>query len=241
MKFIYHGADGWIKQASRNVQIFRSGLCRIQLEYISRSSSASYSDFKVGDILADEDSTPCIDCAYIFPDPSYSDMGNGFIKCTVTAYGRVNTRGVVDTGRKLGSYITYVSEYYNKWGITVNTPKRIDYEIRDQKLFDFAIYRFVIRQSEFPIPPETPLLYIYDLSGEKIQTEPEVITIETLASGKLIPPVTFSGQLTEISHLGRQAMMYEITNYGFFNEVIISVDATGYLTSETIWNPIQET
>ena len=238
MKFIYHGADGWIKQAARNVQTFRSGLCRIQLEYISRSSSASYSDFKVGDILAAEDSTPCIDGAFIFPEPSYADMGNGFIKCTVTAYGRVNTSGVVDTSRRLGNYITYVSESYNTWSITVNVPDRIDYEQSSQKFFDFVIYKFISREDEFPIPPETPMLYIYDLSGKKIQTAPITSKTSILPSQKLIPPITFAGTLTETSVLGRQTMTYETINYGYFNEVVISVGATGYLTSETIWNPI---
>jgi len=240
MSFDYHGADGWIKQAARNVQTFRSGLCRIQLEYISRSSSAKYSNFRVGGILAEEDSMPCIDGAFIFPEPSYTDMGNGFIKCAVTAYGRVNTSGVVDTGKRLGSYISYFIETFVSNGTNV-APEPIKYERSDQKLFDFAIYRFICRQSEFPIASDIPELFIYDLDGTIIQDKQTVITTETIHSGKKIGTIIYNGELIKVARLGRQMMTYEITNYGFFNEVIISVDAVGRSDTDIRWTAIPQT
>ena len=150
MSFIYQGKEGWIKQAARNFQTFRSGLCLITLEYISRKSSVNYSDFYVGGILSEEDSRPCIDGAYIFPEPSYQDMGNGFVKCTVTAYGRVNTTGIIRITKRLGNY-------------TITGPSGA---IESQKIFDVISFNFVATKSEIvPIPTSPkPLIYNLDLT-----------------------------------------------------------------------------
>jgi hypothetical protein len=83
----------WIKQPNRIVKTFPSGLCLVQQEYIAARSDVDYFAFKEGDVLSEKDSAPCIDGAYIFPSPQYQDMGNGFIKCTVTAYGRTKATG----------------------------------------------------------------------------------------------------------------------------------------------------
>jgi hypothetical protein len=74
----------------------------IQQDYVCRKNSVNYFDFKEGDRLLDEDANPCMDGAYIFPAPSYQDTEDGFIKCTVTAYGRVNTTGVINTNLSQG-------------------------------------------------------------------------------------------------------------------------------------------
>jgi hypothetical protein len=92
-QIIQKSGTKWVKQPNRTVKTFPSGLCLIQQEYIAARSNVDYFAFKEGDILSERDSAPCIDGAYIFPTPQYQDMGNGFIKCTVTAYGRTNTTG----------------------------------------------------------------------------------------------------------------------------------------------------
>ena len=159
MSYIYHGQTDWIKQPNRIVQTFRSGLCMIQQDYIRRADdSIDYFTFREGDAISSEDAFPCIDGAYIFPAPSYQDMGNGFISCTVTAYGRVNTTGVVDLNKRLGDYLLRV--------FNVSTGEL--FESSATKFFDVAVYRFVARKSEFITAPDTPQLYIYDIDGKRV-------------------------------------------------------------------------
>lgn len=100
MAYTYHGTSGWVKQPNRIVKTFDSGLCLIQQDYIRRKDRVEYFTFKQGDALSVADSQPCIDGAFIFPEPDYQDMGNGYIKCTVTAYGRVNNTGSVTTRKE---------------------------------------------------------------------------------------------------------------------------------------------
>lgn len=158
MSYIYKGAEGWIKQPNRMVKTFRSGLCMIQQDYIQRKDKVDFFSFREGDRLSDEDSEPCIDGAFIFPAPEYKDMGNGFISCTVTAYGRLNTDGVVDLNKRLGSYLRRVFNF--------NTGEI--FESSETKFFDVAVYRFVARKSEFITAPDTPQLYIYDIDGKRV-------------------------------------------------------------------------
>ena len=160
INYTYHGSAEWIPQANRLVKTFRSGLCMITQDYICRNDGKTdYQRFSQGDIL--NDATPCMDAAYIFPAPDYQDMGNGFIKATVTAYGRVGTSAVVDISKRLGDY--YVAYYYNKGG-------SVDIGFfKSQKLFDVVTSRFVIRRGDkFGIPGSvTPKIYNLDLSEVK--------------------------------------------------------------------------
>jgi hypothetical protein len=82
-------ASPWIKQGDRLTKTFSSGLCLIQQTYIAPKSLATYDAFEEGDAITE--SQPCIDGAYIFPAPDYQDTGDGFMRCTVTAYGRWRT------------------------------------------------------------------------------------------------------------------------------------------------------
>lgn len=101
--YTYYGDSGWIKQPNRLVKTFSSGLCLIQQDYVRKKDRVDYFSFEQGGTLSPEDAAPCIDGAYIFPAPDYQDTGDGFIKCTVTAYGRVNTTGVVSVNLFQGS------------------------------------------------------------------------------------------------------------------------------------------
>ena len=165
-KYIYYGTEDWIPQANRLVKTFRSGLCMITQDYICRNdSSLDYESFREGDKI--KNSSPCMDDAYIFPAPDYQDMGNGFVKCTVTAYSRVNTSGVVEVSKRLGDY--YVAYYYNK-GESIE----VGY-FKSQKLFDLVTYRFVIKKGDkFGIPNSvTPK--IYELNGSEVTQDNPIL------------------------------------------------------------------
>jgi len=203
MSYIYHGKTDWIKQPNRVVETFRSGLCMIQQQYIRRADDRiDYFAFREGDAIPTDDSAPCIDGAYIFPAPSYQDLGNGFISCTVTAYGRVNTTGVVDLNKRLGPYLVRI--------FNVNTGALFE-SYNNTRFFDVATYRFAARKSEFVTAPDTPQLYIYDEDGTRL-----AIGVNYLTFGY------FERQLY------RRTESYESTSYGEFLEVIISVTAAGF-------------
>jgi hypothetical protein len=185
----------------------------ITQDYICRNDDkVNYSKFNEGDKI--DDATPCMDNAYIFPSPDYQDMGNGFIKCTVTAYGRVNASGCVDIGRRIGDYVSttaFVQEIGNTGTFNSGTSDLIS-----QKLFDVATYRFSAKSGEvIGTSGSAVKLLIYGLNGKKL---PEGITSKDNGAGSTT---------TEEYKLGSVPERYEIISYGFFSEVIISVAATG--------------
>lgn len=217
-KYIYHGSTEWIPQANRLVKTFRSGLCMITQDYICRNDDKlDYESFREGDKI--NDSSPCMDDAYIFPAPDYQDMGNGFIKCTVTAYGRVNTTGCVDLGRRLGDYISTTAFVEDSAGGVLNSGSS---DATSKKLFDVAVYRFAAMQGEIIGTPSTIKLKIYGLNGVEL---PEGIFITQLGGA--------GNTRQEAYTLGSEPEKYEMINYGIFSEVIISVAATGHSTKYT--------
>lgn len=158
-KYIYYGSTDWMPQANRLVKTFRSGLCMITQDYICRNDDkVDYSKFNEGDKI--DDATPCMDDAYIFPAPDYQDMGNGFIKATVTAYSRVGTSGVVEVSKRVGDY--YVAYYYLKNGVTEIG------NFKYQKLFGVITYRFVIKKGDKFGIPNSVAAKIYELDGSEV-------------------------------------------------------------------------
>ena len=217
VKYIYHGSTEWIPQPNRLVKTYRSGLCMIQQDYICRNDdNLDYDSFREGDKI--NDSSPCMDDAYIFPAPDYQDMGNGFIKCTVTAYGRVNTTGCVDLGRRLGDYIS-TTAFVNDTAGVLNSGSS---DTTSKKLFDFAVYRFAAMQGEIIGTPSTIELKIYGLNGVKL---PEGLSTTQLGGS--------ANTRTEDYTLGSEIERYDVINYGTYSEVIICVIATGRYSKYT--------
>jgi hypothetical protein len=144
-------------------------------------------------------------------------MGNGFIKCILTAYGRANTSGTIDTSKRLGNYVstnTY-STYGGVRGSTTSTS---------QKLFDVAIYRFTINLKESAIVPTTPILNISEMDGTILP----VGTTRTIIGGAVN---------TTTYNLGRTTEVYESKNYGVFNEITIAIAANGNFINDTLYPP----
>ena len=162
MAVIYHGSTEWIPQANRVVKTYRSGLCMITQDFICRNDGkADYSDFKEGDLF--QNSSPCMDNAYIFPDPTYQDLGNGFINCAVTAYGRVNSTGNIEIGRTETKLTTEaVTPEIDQDGNVniITTIKTNSYYL------DRATQRIVAKKDEVVGLPHVDL-YVYDSSFEK--------------------------------------------------------------------------
>ena len=200
--FIKSDNPDWIPQANRQVKVFPSGLVMIQQDFIYPANVSENTAFNVGDSL--DDGTPCMDQAYVFPDPSLQQMGNGFTKTTVTAYGRINSTGRTEFGwlRSTG----YVRNQNN-------AP--VGY---------FDCYNQTARLSvvnDVPTFPATPTL-------DSINNGTWTIFYDD-GTHTYTPPV-FS--------VSTDLVRTDSTNYGNWNEIVFSFQATGFAT--TIETPIPQ-
>jgi len=225
-QIIKSGSAGrWIKQPNRLVKTFPSGLCMIQQDYIADRNFISYEDFREGDILSQEDSNPCIDNAYIFPAPNYQDMGNGFVKCTVVAYGRVNTTGNVSVSKILSNFSYFYFSYFASF---------------DQYLFDIAtrqgfldveIKKIVIDPSETIDFTPSNILNIYLQDGSRLPSPflntyilPSQAGISTEDRDEYLINTNITSRLNS----------YDEQSYGFFKEVTIAIIASTDASGVTI-------
>jgi hypothetical protein len=243
--YTYHGTQGWVKQPNRIVKTFDSGLCLIQQDYIRRKDKVEYFTFKEGDPLSPADSQPCIDGAFIFPEPDYSDMGNGFIKCTVTAYGRVNNTGSVTTRKQVVGLLANVFElkrgikytdninFVCQTGDSVGTDPVINVSAQpiglyggdpDAGLVDIPILKIVLGENESPstIIPFNLINFFVAQTGENITNKLFFPQVRGFNENNSIPAsfgADFEGRkLSAEFRIDR----VETTNYGRFKEYILS-------------------
>jgi hypothetical protein len=99
MAYNYHGTSNLIALPGRSVQTFPSGLVRVDRTYACRAADAGRyrQQFAVGNILPFDDGAPSIDPLSIFPEPKEEQGDDGFYRFSVSAYGRVNTTGTVQS------------------------------------------------------------------------------------------------------------------------------------------------
>jgi hypothetical protein len=235
MAYTYHGTSGWVKQPNRIVKTFDSGLCLIQQDYIRRKDRVEYFTFKQGDALSVADSQPCIDGAFIFPEPDYQDTGNGYIKCTVTAYGRVNNTGSVTTRKEAVALTAAVSEI--KKGLVgplpfecLTTGESIDesqvslYGSLDAGLVDIPILKIVLGANESPstiIPSDLVNVFVA-ATGENITNKlffPQIIGLNEDNSIPATFGADFEGRKLQTAF---RIDRVETTNYGRFKEYTLS-------------------
>jgi hypothetical protein len=97
--YTYHGTRDLIALPGRSVQTFPSGLVRVDRTYACRASDAGRfrQQFAVGNPLPFDDGAPSIDQMSIFPEPQEERGEDGFVRFRVSAYGRVNTTGTVQS------------------------------------------------------------------------------------------------------------------------------------------------
>lgn len=197
MSYIYKGETGWIKQPDQTVSVFPSGLCLIQQSHLIRKDNFEIGAFSIGDRLPAEDTSMCVDGAFIFPSPQYSDAGNGFMRCLISAYGRVNTTGTSFSSKRLSGYVSTITTIAGAVSTTATSTT--------QKLFDAITYQFVVKKNEVVGTPYVKL-YIYDPSGLKL------------------PEGAYGNGFYE---LGASLDRYETSDYGVFQEVVITNVASG--------------
>jgi hypothetical protein len=256
MAYTYHGNQGWVKQPNRIVKTFDSGLCLIQQDYIRRKDKVEYFTFKEGDALSVADSQPCIDGAFIFPEPDYADMGNGYIKCTVTAYGRVNNTGSVTTRKEAVALLANVFELKTGLQYTDNNnyvcqeedivPITLYGEDADAGLIDIPILKIVLGENESPstVIPSNLINIFVAQTGENITNKLFFPQVRGFNEDNSIPAsdgADFEGRkLSAEFRIDR----VETTDYGRFKEYTLSwliigtpTVSLGTFIRKGTWNP----
>jgi len=225
MSYIHYGKDGWILQPNRKITNWASGLCMIEEDYICANKNVDYNYFQVGNLI--EDSTPCIDGAYIFTAPKYTDMGNGFIKATITAYGRSNANGSVDSVAGPSTIGFYVHE--------ASYDPLQNYVVVEEiglgsipVVKSLPIIKKVIPKNSFP-PSEVPVgtVGIFDTEGNDIAEK--VFKPSDFNSVYNITPSNFHGDFSGVKlNNSFQISRFDSVNFGNFNELTMQyIDATG--------------
>jgi hypothetical protein len=192
----------------------------IQLEYIADRSSINYENFREGDVLSQDDSAPCIDDAYIFPAPSYQDLGNGFVKCTVTAYGRTTQQLTTVYSRRAA-----VVDFYQPREITENVDNvnlfvsAYAEPVPTNIIRDVAIVSSVIRKDD-TLGLSFPVLGIYASSGAVIPT-PVLVTTVFRTSGPMEPPIF--NTYTATTFLEPFLESFSQIEYGEFIELVYTI------------------
>jgi hypothetical protein len=97
--YTYHGTSNLIALPGRSVQTFPSGLVRVDRTYACKAADAGRyrQQFAIGNPLPFDDGTPSIDQMSIFPEPQEDRGDDGFVRFSVSAYGRVNTTGTIQS------------------------------------------------------------------------------------------------------------------------------------------------
>lgn len=265
MAYTYHGTAGWIKQPNRIVKTFDSGLCLIQQDYIRRKDRVEYFTFKQGDALSPADSQPCIDGAFIFPEPDYQDMGNGYIKCTITAYGRVNTTGSVTTRKEPVALMANVFEEIQGIRYTDNinfvcqvgtTQEVLGIPVSSRPiglygggpyagLIDIPILKIVLGANESPstIIPSNLVNIFVAATGENITNKLFFPQIRGFNEDNAIPGfgADFEGRKLKTEF---RIDRVETTDYGRFKEYTLSwislgdpTVSLGYFIRKGTWSP----
>ena len=187
-----NAASPWIKQGDRLTKTFQSGLCLIQQSYIAPKTLATYTAFQEGDAITD--SQPCVDGAYIYPTPDFQDTGDGFIRCTVTAYGRWKTEPNVTRQKReltlgvfgsiedmpigVGTETVYFTERdANAFRVPLNQLK---------VLADDCVMKFVTpANSDLPLSPPSSMSRVYKLTGEILPAQMDIFIISALFGGEI--------------------------------------------------------
>jgi hypothetical protein len=108
MSYTYHGASNLIPLPGRSVQTYPSGLVRVERSFVCRKADVAKNrnTIRVNERMPMDDGAPAFDGLFIFPEPQEQVRDDGFVEFRVTAYGRTNINGVIETSFEQGSFQT---------------------------------------------------------------------------------------------------------------------------------------
>jgi hypothetical protein len=166
--YTYHGTRDLIALPGRSVQTFPSGLVRVDRTYACRAADAGRfrQQFAVGNPLPFDDGAPAIDQMSIFPEPQEERGEDGFVRFRVSAYGRVNTTGTVQS-------------FFEEGRFTVNSfsalpPTTTFNTFQDLCVNEVAIVSFVAPNTNEPLdnlPRDIPLRVFVRQNGTLVPIE----------------------------------------------------------------------
>jgi hypothetical protein len=139
MNYTYHGTRDLIALPGRSVQTFPSGLVRVDRTYACRAADAGRfrEQFAVGNPLPFDDGSPSIDQLSIFPEPQEERGDDGFVRFRVSAYGRVNTTGTVQSYFESGTFIVVgsgISGSFSREFPCINEVVQYEYVVPNTQL-----------------------------------------------------------------------------------------------------------
>jgi hypothetical protein len=186
MSYDYKGSNALIWQPDTRVTTFPTGLILATRSAICRRSvlSTVRSSITVGGVLTIN--SPAIDGLNVFPGPQEEDMGDGFARIVVSAYGRWTDQPQDRT----------------TFG-TANVPK-----------FRTVMVKMLNASGNFvDVPISVP-------AGSELVSYPALVRKLVTKTG---PPTLPSSNTITIFGVGyTTSYNVEVTNYGTFNEYIIS-------------------
>lgn len=234
MNYIYHGKDGWILQPTRKVEAFESGLCRIEEEYICSNKNIDYNYFQAGNLI--DDSSPCIDGAYIFKAPKYDNMGNGFTKASITSYGRTSQSGSVDSVSFPSTLEFYIFEAFYSTQY-INYTDFIEIKIGSVPVVkSIPIIKKVLPKNSFP-PSKIPdgTFGIFDEEGNDIAER--IFSPSSFENVYQLNPSNYHGNFAGVKLNNQfEVSRFDSVNFGNFNEITMQyIDSTGkqYMPTNT--------
>ena len=230
MAYNYHGTSNLIALPGRSVQTFPSGLVRVDRTYACRAADAGRyrQQFAVGNILPFDDGAPSIDPLSIFPEPKEEQGDDGFYRFSVSAYGRVNTTGTVQSFFEEGTF-TIITSLQGNLSITTNT-------LQLACVNEIAIASYVALNTNQPIdnlPSDIPLRVYIRQNGSLVPIEsvyPSGTTFEY--SGGTLGKIATTTTVT-INNIIEDSPG---TVYGAWKEVVYRLRANAVVTRSIVPN-----
>jgi hypothetical protein len=224
--YTYHGTRDLIALPGRSVQTFPSGLVRVDRTYACRAADAGRfrQQFAVGNPLPFDDGTPSIDQMSIFPEPQEEQGDDGFVRFRVSAYGRVNTTGTVQSFFEEGTFTIIAS--------SLLPPASQTNIFQRPCVNEIAIVSFVAPNTNEPInnlPQDIPLR-VYVRQGSRF------VPIESVyVPGDNRSPSPTFGSITDRTSVTIENIIEDSpgTVFGIWKEVVykLRASATVRLTS----------
>lgn len=244
MAYTYHGTTDLIALPNRTVQTFPSGLVRVNRSFVCRKSLAvKYRpQLRSNQLMPFDNGAPAIDGLYIFPDPQEIDRGDGFVEFSVTAYGRINTTGSIESNLT-ATVIQSGGAVFNRnltidVTSTLGNPMTVLLESSDtivpafsQGFVENLVKKYVIPKSEIVVAPLNQEFRIFDQNGVQIRYPINISLGEGRSISYNYDPSPYDPAATRTATVNRTYSLngqieivpviknYQTTDFGNFIEV----------------------
>lgn len=224
-----------IPQPGRAVNIFLSGLVRVDQTYLGLTSQATIhrATLAVGNNMPDGDSSPCIDGLKIFPEVQERRREDGFTEFLVSAYGRASS--TYSESSNFENATANLSSG-NSNNVIINTIRA--------GLFQRVVIKRTVPASEVPVVSlpsgYTPKVFVFaneEEAGRLLVPEGTAVLVSQAYPGGQIPFASGNGGYMVKTHGFQYEAQLEETGFGYFKETTLSVLIKFYLNEYVEYNP----